>query len=107
MELSLEQIFVLGLLASVLAQGVKLIAAKWGKDTGKIVASIVVIVASVALSYFWMRPEIPPATDPMQLAIALLQAALSVFGFAVLIYNFLLAKIFEVLNWTKYALLKY
>jgi len=37
----------------------------------------------------------------MQFAVALLTAATAVFGFATLIYNVLLFKIFEVLKWNK------
>lgn len=101
MELTAVQLMLLGLVATVLAQGAKLLLAKVGYDTTRLVITIVVVVASVALAWFWMKPEIPPFTDPMQFATALLTAAGAVFAFATIIYNVLLAKLFELLNWTK------
>ena len=101
MELSAEQLLLLGLVASVLSQLAKLLLAKFGYSTSRLVITIIVVVVSVALGYVWLKPELPTYTDPMQFALALLVAATAVFGFATLIYNVLLFKIFEVLKWTK------
>src|SRR3989304_10489771 len=105
MELSAEQLLLLGLVASVLSQLAKLLLAKFGYDTSRLVITIIVVVVSVALGYVWLKPELPTYTDPMQFAVALLVAATAVFGFATLIYNVLLSKVFEVLTWTKDRLL--
>lgn len=101
MELSALQLLLIGAIASALAQGAKLLLADFGYNTTRLVITIVTVVVSVALGWFWLKPELPPMTDPMQFANALLVAASAVFGLATLIYNVLLTRIFEFLGWVK------
>lgn len=92
-----EQLLLLGIVAAILSQGWKLLAPRVGEELAKKIATIVVIVLSVALAYFWMSPELPPIDDPMEFAIAILAQASAVFGFALVIYRFLLDRIFGAL----------
>jgi hypothetical protein len=93
MELSAEQILLLGLVASALSQVLKLAASKLGYDPGRIVVNIVLFVVATALAFLWARPELPPIDDPMAFAIALSEAAVAVFGLASLAYNLLLKNV--------------
>lgn|SRR3990167_997113 len=101
MELSVLQLVILGVVSSGIVQLAKLLLAKFGYSTTRTVVTIIVVVVSVALGYVWLLPEVPPMTDPMEYAGALLTAALSVFAFATVIYNVLLVKVFAALEWTK------
>ena len=101
MELSVTQLAILGLVTTVVVQLAKLLLAKFGYNTSRLVTTIVVVVVSVGLGYAWLLPKLPSVSDPMELATALLQTALAVFAFATLIYNVLLDQIFKALGWTK------
>jgi hypothetical protein len=109
MELKPEHILVIGVLATVLAQIVKLLAARGGTKLGKTPISAGVFIVAVALAAWWMWPALPavPASsgDPAAYALAILgfvgqliAAASGVFGFATLIYNLLLQRVFEALG---------
>ena len=93
MELSVEQVLLVGFIASVITQLLKFLADKFNFKMGQEVVNVILFVVAVGLGFLWMRPEIPVGGDPMELAKVLLEAALGVVGFAGLIYNILLAKI--------------
>jgi hypothetical protein len=91
MELSADQIIVVGLIASVVTQLLKLLADKAGFKPGKVVVNIGLLIVAVVLALFWGGFNAPaPGGDPMEFAVALLEQAIAVFGFASLIYNLLL-----------------
>lgn len=93
MELSAGQIILVGLLASVVSQVLKLLSSKAGYEPGRLVVNLVLFVIASALSFLWARPELPPIEDPMAFAIALSEAAVASFGFASLAYNILLKNV--------------
>jgi len=93
MELSAEQIMLIGLIASGVSQVLKILSSKLGYDPGRVVVNVVLFAIAVILSFLWARPELPPIDDPMALAIALSEMAVAVFGFASLAYNILLKNV--------------
>ena len=93
MLLSPENLVVIGLVASVVTQALRLLANHYGYKAPREVASVALFVISVALAVaFFGLPQISGG-DPSVLAGALLQAAAAVFGSAALIYNVLLDKV--------------
>jgi len=98
MVLSAEQIILIGMLASVLSQVVKYLAAKSDKVMSRPMLTVVVFAISVALGAFWMTPVVATSGDPLAVTKSILEAASMVFGFATLIYNLLLSKLFEMLG---------
>lgn len=100
MELELWQITLIGIVASILAQGLRLLAAKFGWSLNRTIVSLVVLVVSIILAWLFEPPVIPPETDAMKLALNLLEQASAVMGVAVLIYNILLEKLFASLGLT-------
>ena len=93
MELTVEQVLLVGLIASVITQFLRFLADKANVNLGQEVVNVILFVVALTLGFFWMRPEIPVGGDPMELAKVLLEAALGVVGFAALIYNILLKKV--------------
>ena len=93
MELTVEQVLLVGLVASVITQFLRFLADTAGVSLGQEVVNIILFVVALTLGFFWMRPGIPVGGDPMELARAFLEAALGVVGFAGLIYNILLKKV--------------
>lgn len=93
MELSAEQIMLVGLIASAVSQVLKLVSSKLGYDPGRVAVNVALFVVAVILSFLWARPDFPASSDPMELAIALAEAAVGVFGFASLAYNLLLKQV--------------
>jgi hypothetical protein len=93
MELSAEQILLLGLVSSGVSQLLKIVVSKLGYNPGRIAVNVVLFIVASALSFIWARPELPPIDDPMAFAIALSEAAVAVFGFASLAYNILLKQV--------------
>ena len=93
MQLTPTQIIILSLVASGLTQLFKLVADRLGWKPGREIQNVILFVVALVPAYIWMRPELPVGGDPVELATALLTAALEVVGFAGLIYNFLLARV--------------
>ncbi len=93
MELSPEQIMLIGLIASGVSQVLKVIVEKLGYKPGRVVVNVGLFIVATALSFLWARPELPPIDDPMAFAIALSEAAVAAFGFASLAYNILLKNV--------------
>jgi hypothetical protein len=104
-ELSVIQLFIIGTIASVVLQILKLISAKFNWKPSTRVVTLIGFVISVALAYFWTAPTLPPIIDPMEFAKALLEAATGVIGAAMVIYNVLLKALLEkAQEWTKITL---
>lgn len=97
-ELDPGKLYLIGFAATVLAQIIKIIYSRLGKDISKRVITIIAFVFSVIGALIWFRPELPPAGDPMEYALALISAATSVLGAAVAIYNVLLEKLLQLLG---------
>jgi len=98
------QLYLIGLVATVVAQIIKIIWSRLGKQISKFWITIVAFVLAVIFSAIWFQPVLPPAGDPMAYALALLSAATSVLGAAVAIYNVLLEKLLQKID-TKFSLL--
>lgn len=107
-ELDAGKILVIGLIASVLGQILKLLFAKIGKPIDRKVVTVILLIISLVLAWFWMNPVFPvfPVMTPEMEAMAyavllitflgeLLALASALTGFAVVIYNLLLQKVFE------------
>ena len=92
MSLSPDQLIIIGLIASVATQLLKLAADKLGFHPSRIVINIGLFVIALVLAYVWGAPDLPPISDPAALAVALLEAAAAVAGAASVIYNVLLER---------------
>lgn len=97
-ELSLEQVLLIGFVAAVLAQIIKVIAAKLGHVLHKDWITAIAFVLSVALAFIWIAPKWVPTGDPMTDALNLVNQAGAVLGFATAIYNVLLEKVLAKLD---------
>ena len=93
MELTVEQVLLVGFIASVITQFLRFLADKANVELGQEVVNVILFAVAVTLGFLWIRPEVPVGGDPMELAKALLEVALGVVGFAGLIYNILLQKV--------------
>ena len=93
MELTVEQIMMVGLIASFVSQVLKVLFEKAEIYPSRLVVNIALFVIATAISFLWARPELPPIDDPMAFAIALSEAAVAAFGFASLAYNILLKNV--------------
>ena len=110
-SLDAGKILVIGLIATVLGQILKLLFAKIGKPIDRKVVTVILLIISLVLAWFWMNPAFPtfpvmtPEMDAMAYAVLvitflgeLLALASGLTGFAVVIYNLLLQKVFEQLK---------
>jgi hypothetical protein len=100
---------VIGFLATIISQAVKLYAAKAGKPLDRKIVTVFMLAMAVILAYIWAKPLLPElpvwSSDPGQVAIQLVQyleefcVVLSgVVGFAVILYNLLGEKVFDLLG---------
>ena len=93
MELSVDQIFYVGVVASVVTQALRLLANHFEFKPADEIVTIVLFVISIGLGIaFFGLPEVA-SNDPMELAQALVASAVAVFGSAVGIYTLLLKKV--------------
>jgi hypothetical protein len=109
MELKPEQIILLGLLAPAVIQGIKLLAAWIKKPIDRKFITVFLFIVSLFLAYIWARPALPvwpvAVEDPaiyaglvLQFIGTLIGIASAIAGFAVIIYNLLLQKVFDALS---------
>jgi hypothetical protein len=98
MELNVGQLYLVGLVATLLAQLIKLIGAKWNWYPSRRVITLIAFAVAVVLAFIFWRPIIPAETDPMVLAGAILSAATGVLGAAVGIYNVILESLLKALG---------
>jgi hypothetical protein len=97
MELSLTQLAIVGMVATIISAVLRLVVAKWGGvEIGKGWMSVIAYVLSVVLAVVFLWPlELPAGGDPAEFVAVLLALASSVLGFATLIYNVLLDKLLD------------
>jgi type IV secretory pathway TrbL component len=109
MELEVWQILLIGVIASILTQAIRLIAARFGNSKiPREVVSWIAAVVSLALAGLWLAPSVPRLEDPMDFLNLLINQASAIVGFAFLIYNVLLARLIEKLGLSiEEALTKY
>ena len=89
-ELSPYQLVILSIVATVLAQIIKIIAARLGKPLGHKTVALVVFVVSVVLAGFILVPTLPAYTDPAEFAGAWLSLITLVMTVAFFVYKILL-----------------
>ena len=104
-KLSPEVIFVIGIAAMVISQGIKAVAGRFNLKVDRFWISLVLLVVSLILGlvYFPVSwPVFPAASDPGQQMLLflswlgqMLPVVSSIVGFAMLIYNLLGQKVFE------------
>ena len=93
MELSPDNLALIGIVASVATQALRLVARYLGYIPTREVANLGLLVISVVLASWFFGLPIVAAGDPLAFAQALIQAAAAVFGSAALVYNVLLDKV--------------
>jgi hypothetical protein len=111
MTLTVEQMVVIGLVVSFLAQAVKLAAAWWGWKPSRVVITWVSAGISLVLAVIFAGPAFPawpvllPTGDPVDLVIVVLQwvgqvlvVLTALVGFAKVVYDLVLMKVFEKLG---------
>jgi hypothetical protein len=99
-ELTELQIYLVGLLASGLAIGLRLLSAKFGFELGKGVMTVVVGILSFILAMLFNPPALPPYVDFLQYIGAWLLLVTPYIGAATIIYNVILDKILDRLSLT-------
>jgi len=87
--LSADQLIIVGVVASVITQGLRLLSEKFGFVPSKVVINVALLVLSALLAVaFFGIPELGP--EPVS---GFLQAAVSIAGSALLVYNIVLDKV--------------
>ena len=100
MELTPEQVFLVGLFASILSAVLRFIAARTGKEIGKGWMTVVVAVVSMVLAIIFNLPQLPVYTDPLQYIGEWATLLSAYIGAATAIYNILLAQVLDKLDIT-------
>jgi hypothetical protein len=106
MELTPDQVLIVGVVASILVVVLNFIAANFGYKLGKGTLTIVVAVVSGLLAVLFNLPKLPVYVDPLQYVgewLALLSAYV---GIATLVYNLIIDKVLQRLNLTQERFLK-
>jgi len=117
MNITPEQVIIIGFIAAALGQLLKVLVALIGVKIDRKWLTIALFAISLAISYLWAAPIVPawPAmdADPAVFGGAIvgwigsvISVASVIIGFATLIYNLLLAKVFDSLGWTSDKLLE-
>lgn len=104
MELTPEIAFLVSVIITpIVAQGIKWVSAFLGWELGRRPISIVAFIESAILAVVLIRPTLPLFEDPMAFVLELLVVAGAVLGFAQLLYNLVLARLFELLGFVPVA----
>ena len=93
MQLSPEQLIVIGMVASVVVLALRLLANRFGYNAPREVVTVALFAISAGLAVWFFGLPAVAGQDPSELAQALIAAAAQVFGSAALIYNVLLSKV--------------
>ena len=101
MELSPEQILIIGFVASFLATAIRLVTV-WlgGPALGKGVMSIIAGAVSLGLAFLFFPSQWPVFGDPLQFLAEWLTLLSAYVGVATLIYNIVLDKLLNKVNLT-------
>jgi uncharacterized membrane protein YeaQ/YmgE (transglycosylase-associated protein family) len=95
MELTADQIFLVGLVASGLDILVRYIASKMGKEIHKGWMTAIVAGLSLVLTVIFNAPELPVYTEPLQYLGEWSTLIAAYVGAATAIYNIILSKVLE------------
>ncbi len=93
MELNAEQLVIIGIVASVVTQALRLAANEFSFKPNRLVVNIVLFAISIGMAVLFFGLPLVGGDDPFVLSQALLQAALAVVGSAGLIYNIFLSRV--------------
>jgi hypothetical protein len=110
-QVTAEQIAILGFMALLIVQGIKLWVATTGKEVSTPVLTWGLFGLSLVLAFFWAAPNMPALPvltgDPggivgalLGYAATLVGVASAIAGFATLVYNVLLKAVFDGLGLT-------
>lgn len=105
-ELTPEQLWIVGAVASVLSVAVRFLAARFGFSLGKGAMTVVVAVISFALAAAFNVPALPAYVDPVQFVGDWVALLASFVGPATVIYNLLLDKVLDRFGLTAQRFLK-
>jgi hypothetical protein len=92
------QLLILGAVASVLIQGFKWVAEIADTEIDARYVRIVVFLVSLGMGYYWIRPEMPTGSDPMDWFLALLTGLSVIGGMSKVIYDVLLERLLKGLD---------
>jgi len=92
-ELSPEQIVLIGLIASAIAQILRFLFAWQGIQLSKLGITILLYVVALGLAILWNPPAFPPISDFPAFMTFLVNYVGGVVGWATIIYNVILDKI--------------
>lgn len=106
MELTPEQVMIVGFVASVLSVIVKLISAKLGVNLSKAWMTVIVGGVSLVLAVLFNLPAIPAYSDPLQYLAEWLTILSGYVGFATIIYNIVIDKVLDKMKFTSERFLK-
>lgn len=95
MELSVEQLLLIGFVVSVLTQGIKYLSIWLKFVPSKRMITIVAAVVSIALAFVWLKPVFGPIDDVWLLLQSVVGNASGILGLATLVYNVILDKLFK------------
>ena len=100
MELTVEQVRTLVMVAVIITQAIKIVYVGLFKQPKPSEGNMRIIAfgASVVAGYFYSGVTLPPLSDPMALATALLEGATTIFVFAHLAYEVFVSNF---LGWLK------
>ncbi len=110
MELTTGQVAILGVVAVLITQAIKLYAARKQQKIDRKVVTVLLFIVAVPMAYAFAQPALPvlPAAsdDPaafaqgvMDFAGQLIVAASGIVGVATMIYNWLAQRVFAKLGW--------
>ena len=101
MELTLYQLFLVGLVASAVVQVLRLIGANLNMKFSKAVIGWISAGVSSVLAVYFLWDKLPVlAGDPMELITALVAYAATIVGLATLIYNIVFDKLLDLVGLT-------
>ena len=95
MELDAGQIAVIGIVASVVTQGLRLAAENFGFSPSREVVNIGLFAIAIGLAVWFFGLPLVGGDAPFVLSQSILQAALAVVGSAGLIYNVFLNRVLQ------------
>lgn len=96
MELDLYQIFLVGLVASVLVQILRLIGANFNVDFSREAIGWISAGVSLVLAVYFLLDKLPTLVgDPMELLAAVVAYLSMIVGMATLIYNIVFGKLLD------------
>jgi hypothetical protein len=86
------------IIVPALVQVFKLIAQWRGKELRRLTSAIVAAIISLVIAGIIIRPELPVLEDPMTFLSEMMRLGGAIMGYATLVYNLILARLFEAIH---------